>query len=126
MTIHEAIEQTDHLKPNMYEEGDKIRWLSRLDGRIFEEIVCTHTFNDGETEITEFNGYTLDDGETELLVGAPWDELYVLWLQAQIDYSNMEYDSFNNTNAMFESVFSGFRNAYNRSHKPKGTGKTYY
>lgn len=126
MTINEVIAQADHLKPNMYEVGDKIRWLSRLDGRIYEEIICTHSFNEGETPITEFSGYTADDGETELLVGEPWDELYLRWLEAQIDYANLEFDSFNNSNAVFESVFGAFRNAYNRSHMPKGSGKRYF
>ena len=126
MKINEAIAEADHLKPNMYEEGDKIRWLSRLDGRIFQEIICTHAFNGGETEIDSFDGYGSDDGETELLVGAPYDEMYVRWIEAQIDYNNMEYDSFNNSNAVFESVFSAFRNAYNASHMPKGSRKTYF
>lgn len=125
MTVHEAITQADHLKPNMYEEADKIRWLSRLDGRIYEEIICTHKYNEGETPVT-FDGYGPDDGETELLVGAPYDELYVHWLEAQIDYNNMEYDGFNNTNAVFEALYTAFRNAYNRSHMPVGTVKNYF
>jgi len=70
--------------------------------------------------------YGEDDGEKELLVGQPHDELYLRWLEAQIDYHNMEYDSFNNSNAVFDAVFSSFRNAYNQSHMPKGTRKIYY
>ena len=126
MTVHEAIAETDHLKPNMYDEGDKIRWLSRLEGRIFQEIICTHEFNEGETEITEFTPFTPDSGMEDLFVGEPYDELYVRWLEAQIDYNNMEFDSFNNSNAVFESVYSAFRNAYNRSHMPKSANNIYY
>lgn len=126
MTVHEAIAETDHLKPNMYDESDKIRWLSRLEGRIFQEIIATHKFNDGEEEITEFTPFTPDDGQKELFVGEPYDELYLRWLEAQIDYNNMEFDSFNNSNAVFESVFGAFRNAYNRSHMPKSASNIYY
>ena len=125
MTIHDAIAEVDSLKSNMFGEKDKIRWLSRLEARIYQEIICTHQRNEGEEEIS-FTGYGEDDGEKELLVGQPHDELYLRWLEAQIDYHNMEYDSFNNSNAVFDAVFSSFRNAYNQSHMPKGTRKIYY
>ena len=125
MTIHDAIAEVDSLKSNMFSEKDKIRWISRLEARIYQEIICTHQRNEGEEEIS-FTGYGEDDGEKELLVGQPHDELYLRWLEAQIDYHNMEYDSFNNSNAVFDAVFSSFRNAYNQSHMPKGTRKIYY
>ena len=125
MTIHDAIAEVDSLKSNMFSEKDKIRWISRLEARIYQEIICTHQRNEGEEEIS-FTGYGEDDGEKELIVGKPHDELYLHWLEAQIDYHNMEYDSFNNSNAVFDAVFSSFRNAYNQSHMPKGTRKIYY
>ncbi len=126
MTIREAISEIDNLKPNMYGYPDKIRWLSRLDGRIQQEILDTHDYNEGE-EDPEFSGYTPDtEDDTELLAPAPYDEIYVHWLAAQIDYANREFDSFNSSNAMFESVFTAFRNAYNRTHMPKGHRRIYY
>ncbi|MBO4915194.1 MAG: hypothetical protein J5449_08305 [Oscillospiraceae bacterium] len=125
MTIHDVIAEVDKLKPNMFDEKDKIKWLSRLEQRIYQDIILTHEYNTGEEEIV-FNGYTEDDGEQELIVGEPHDEMYILWLAAQIDYYNMEYDSFNSSNAMFDSVFRSFRNAYNQSHMPKGTRKIFY
>ena len=38
MTINEAIEMVDRLKPNQYEHEQKVGWLSKLDGMIYEEI----------------------------------------------------------------------------------------
>lgn len=125
MKIEDAIAEVDSLKPNMFEEKEKIKWLSRLDRRIYEEIILTHEYNDGEEEVS-FSGYTADDNEKELLVGEPYDELYIHWLEAQIDYNNMEYESFNASNALFESTYSAFRNAYNRSHMPKSVKKNYF
>ena len=125
MTVNGAIAEVDHLKSNMYKTTDKIKWLSRLDLRIYQEIICTHHRNEGEEEIS-FTGYTEDDGEKTLLVGAPYDEIYLHWLEAQIDYANMELDSFNNSNAMFEALYSSFRNAYNASHMPKTARKKYF
>lgn len=125
MTVIEAINEIDQLKPNQYGIPEKVRWLSRLDRRIFEQIILTHGYNEGEDPV-EFSGYTEDDTDAELLVGEPYDEIYVHWLAAQIDYNNLEFDGFNATNALFESVFSAFQRAYNRSHMPRGARKRYF
>lgn len=126
MTIDEAISKVDALKPNMYPEKEKIKWLSQLEARIYKEIISTHLYNEGEEEIS-FTGYTEEtDGDTVLIVGEPYDELYIHWLEGKIDYNNMEYGGFNSANSMFESVFGSFRNAYNASHMPKSVRKTYF
>ena len=125
MTIIQAIQEADNLRPNMFDVKDKINWLSRLDLRIKTEIFDRHVRNDGESEIT-FSGYGPDDRDTELLVGEPWAEMYVHWLEAQIDYYNAELDSFNASNAMFESVFSAWANDYHAKHAPKSARKSYF
>ena len=73
-----------------------------------------------------FNGYTNEDEQAELLVGEPYDSMYVHWLAAMIDWNNREYDSYNNENAMFEAEYGAFRNAFNRTHMPKQTRKIYF
>lgn len=125
MKVIDAINEVDKLKANMYALQDKIKWLSRLDRRIKHEIIDTHERNAGEEE-RSFDGYGEDDLETELLVGEPYAEMYIHWLEAQIDYNNAERDSFNASNAMFESVYSKYRNAYNASHMAKGRKRTYF
>ena len=70
--------------------------------------------------------YTGSGGDTPLLAEAPYDEMYIHYLSAQIDYANCEYDRFNNSNAMFESAYSAFRNAYNRDHTAKQRKKKYW
>ena len=125
MKVIEAINEVDNLKANMFTLQDKIKWLSRLDLRIKEQIIDKYEYNEGEEEVT-FSGYGPDDTEAELLVGEPYAEMYIHWLEAQIDYNNTEYDGFNAANAMFESVYSSFRNAYNASHLPKGRKRIYF
>lgn len=126
MTISEAIAEVDHLKPNMYGEKEKVRWLSRLDTRIQRDILDTHETSEDDG-LPEFDGYTDDtSGDTVLLAKEPYDEMYVHWLSAQIDYANRELESFNSSNAMFESVFASFRNYWNRTHMPKSAEKTFY
>ena len=125
MKLTDAINEVNSLKPNMYDDETKIRWLSRLESRIYQDVILTHEYNEGEDEIA-FTPYTVEDGEKTLIVGEPYDELYVRWLEAMIDYNNREFDAFNNSNAVFEAVYSSFFQAYNRSHMPKGKRNSYY
>lgn len=125
MKVSEAIAEVDKRKPNAHTVKEKIRWLSRLERRIYDEILLTHELNEGEA-LPESTSFGENDTEKELLVGEPYDELYLHWLEAQIDYVDMEFDGFNAANTLFESVYGAFRNAYNQSHMPKGRKKIYY
>lgn len=124
MTIIEAIDKIDASKPNTYEQVEKIRWLSNLEWTIKREIIDTH---EGGEKI-EFNGYTEDTPiETQLIVPAPYDELYIKWLEAQIDYANGEFNKFNASIAMYNTYLTSFANYYNRNHMPiKKTGIKYF
>lgn len=115
MKLIEAVSKIDDLKHNTYTHEDKVAWLSRLDHLVRREILEAY---DGAAP---FGGYnTQTDVETELLVPPPYDEVYLRWLEAQIDYANGEYSKYNNSIAMFHAAFQGYRNFYNRTHMPLG------
>ena len=123
MTIIEAIGMIDTLKPNTYTQEDKIKWLSNLDTSIKKEIIDTHEGG----EAIEFNGYDVNTPlDTELLAEAPYDEMYVFCLEAQIDYANGEYGKYNNSKTAFNSTLSSFQNYYNRKHMPLTQGLKYF
>ena len=115
MTIMEVLHRTDTLKPNGYSNPEKIKWLSILDGMIKTEIIDTH---EGGNNVV-FEGYAEDeDLTTELLVPAPYDEIYIHWLEARIDYTNGEYDKYENSNTMFNASYDAYAKYYNRTHMP--------
>lgn len=117
MKILEAITKIDALKPNTYNQSEKIKWLSTLDGIVKKEIIDTHEGADGIV----FNGY--DDNvnlETEMLVSDPYSDVYLRYLEAQIDYANGEYGKYNNSMSMYNTAYSAFERFYNRTHMPKG------
>ena len=117
MTIIEAINRIDNLKPNSYTQQDKVQWLSILDGIIKTEIIDTHQ---GAEDVI-FDGYGVETHiETELLVPAPYDDIYIKWLEAQIDYANGETAKYNNSMVMYNTAYSAFERYYNRTHMPKG------
>ena len=115
MKIIEAINRIDSLKHNTYTKSDKVAWLSELDSMVKVEIIDTH---DGSTTFTGYDDGT--DLQTELIITAPYDKAYLLWMEAQIDYYNGEFEKYNNAIEMFHTAFEGFRNYYNRTHMPKG------
>lgn len=120
MNIMAALHRIDSIKPNSYSQSEKIYWLSTLDGIIKQEIIDTH---EGAENVV-FNGYTENtDLNTILLVPAPYDEIYLFWLQAKIDYWNSEYGKYNNSIALYNEAYSTFEKYYNRTHKPKNGRK---
>ena len=117
MTILEAINRVDSTKPNSYTQIEKVDWLSTLDGIIKGEIIDTH--EGGEAIVFEsYGANTLLD--TELLVPAPYDDIYIRWLEAQIDYANGEINKYNNSLTAYNDDYDLYARYYNRKHMPKG------
>lgn len=118
MTISEAIDMLDNLMPNAYTQEDKVSWLSQIDGLIYENIILTH--KDGED--INFDGYNNETSTcTDLLVPAPFDEIYYLWMESRINYLNGELIKYNNSIARYNDIYMSYTNWYNRNHLPIGT-----
>ena len=117
MTIMEAINRIDAIKPNGYSQTEKMKWLSTLDGIIKTNIIDTH---EGD-EAVVFDGYTEETNlTTKLLVPAPYDDIYLFWLESKIDYWNGEMGRYNNSISMYNTAYAEFEKYYNRTHMPKG------
>lgn len=148
MTLMGAINHIDAIKPNAYSQTEKVKWLSTLDGLVFEQIWATHEdadiYKDVEVEEGEekplldfyekdkngvvcFKGYNSTTPlSTELLVKAPFDEIYIKWLEAQIDYTNGEFQKYNNSMTMFKDAYEGYEKQYNRTHMPISKDWTHF
>ena len=119
MTIAEAIAKVDALKPNTYTMEDKVGWLSTLDARVKSQIIDLHK----KREPIFFYGYDSEmDMETELLAHAPYDEMYLRWLEAMIDYHNSEDERYNNAITLFNNAYEGYKKHYTRTHMPLSRG----
>ena len=122
MTLLEAVNKIDTVKPNSYTQPEKIKWLSNLDGIIKSEIIDTH--EGGENVV--FDGYDDDtDPDIDLLVPSPYDDIYIRWLEARIDYANGEYNKYNNSATAYNAAFEAYSNYYNMHHMPKHTIKRF-
>lgn len=112
MTIMEALHRIDTIKPNSFSQTEKIKWLSTLDGIINTEIMGA--------DVGAFKGYTADTAlTTPLIVPAPYDDIYLYWLETNIDYWNGEIGKYNNSVTMYNEAYSTFAKYYNRTNMPK-------
>ena len=119
MTIMEIINHLDAVKPNSYSQAEKIKWLNQVEWMIKKEIVDTH---EGADKIA-FNGYDSTSSLSKVVIaGAPYDKLYIHWLEAQIDYANGEYPKYNNSMTMFNGSYDAFARCYHREHLPLNHG----
>lgn len=123
MTLIEAINRVDALKPNSYSQEEKISWLSTLDGMIVRDVIRKY---DGGEDFT-FDGYTADTPlDTDLIVKEPYEEMYICWLESKIDYNNAEYARYNNSVTRYNDIYMEFARNYNRNHMPIGTAIKYF
>ena len=117
MKIIEAINMIDGIKPNTFTQAEKLAWLSTLDEMIKKEIIDTQE----GAEVVDFAGYDENtDIESALLVPAPYDEIYLFWMESKIDYWNGEKGRYNNSITMFNNAYAAYQEFYNRMHKPLG------
>lgn len=123
MKISDAISRADALSPNGYDMQIKVSWLSSLDMDIFRNIIQTHE----DSNIESFDGYKEDTPlETELIAEAPYDDMYVPWLIANIHFYNDEIDRYNNQITRYNELYTAYGDWYNRTHIPKSAQNIYF
>lgn len=115
MTAADAIAWIDEKKHNVYSREDKLEWLHRLE-------LTAKAFMEGyeDADIPEMPDSSRDmDIHRQLLIPAPFDDLYLYHLEAQMDYSTQEFNKYNNAAAMFRAQWEAFTAWFNRTHTHK-------
>lgn len=82
MTIQALIDKVKEEKPNTFTTEKILEFVNEIESDVAEQIAV------------DFEDYTSEDLDEELLVPAPYNRLYVSYLKAQIDYANEEYPSY--------------------------------
>ena len=109
--------QVDALLPNQSTAEEKRRWLKQAEGFVIEEVIKVHEGGENCRLPEEWS----DD--TELLVAAPYDELYRYYVEAQIHYANGEMNRYNNACTAWNNALLTYRDCYCRSHLPRQHAK---
>lgn len=111
MTVQEAIDYTDSVKPNSFSEEVKAKWLSDCEGKVQSDVFLQAA--------VEFITYKWPENKDwELLVKPPHDKLYLSYLEAMVDYSNGEYSKYQNTMTMFNADLAEFSRWFASVYRP--------
>ena len=115
MTISEAITQLQAVKENQYDDETLVRWISDLEGTLYEDIVKNHE----DSEDIPHGRYSVDtDMDTVLMVPEPYSDIYIKYLMAQVDYHNAEMQRYTNSMIMYNVALDAFAGWYNRNNMP--------
>lgn len=109
MNLKEAMTRADQLRPNALPDAQKAAWIYELDGKIARMM---------EKEPPE-NSFPAD---AQLLMPAPYDNLYELYLTAMIDYYHEESALYANDMEMFNTAFAEAKAWWRREHRPEPDG----
>ena len=98
MTVYELIKKVQEEKPNTFSDEKVLSFINEIESEVSEQL--------GRTSPPV---YTADSmRSSELLIGNPYDRLYVSYVKAQIDFANEEYASYENNAAQHVQDFRDF------------------
>lgn len=98
MTIQKLIDKVQEEKPNTFQTEKLIEFINEVEADAAEQVNM------------DIPVYTADDLDEELIVPSPYDQLYVSYLKAKIDYANEEFESYANNQAQYSLDFDRFEN----------------
>lgn len=120
MTIQDAITETDNLKPNQYDTGSKLRWLSDIEGKVYDDILSVRM----DPPVSDCPKYDFEsDFDTALLVPGTYAKIYIYYLTAMIDYHNAELERYNNSMMMFNAAWDEFARYWYSTHRQISKGR---
>lgn len=111
MTAAAAIAAANKLRPDNFTSETKLKWLTDLENRIYNELYSKRK-NDGS-----FTAPESLSGDSVLFAPAPYDEMYVLYICCITDFYRAEYDRYNNDSRMFDTMYADFCSWYANGHE---------
>ncbi len=111
MTLSQVIATVDEIKPNAFGDISKTMWMNEVEGLIQTEVMLLPAEGCIRYDANS-------DTDTELLVKAPHDKLYWVYLCAMIDFANGEYNKYQNTMQLFNTYFGEYMRWYAMRYHP--------
>ena len=122
MEIRQAVLIADEMKPNAFSEELKMQWINQVEGIIQTDVLLLN-----KAEYITYEHPT--DLRRKLLVDAPHDKLYPIYLAAMIDFTHGEYSKYQNTMELFNAYLNEFSCWYADNYAPadgRAVAKGYY
>lgn len=116
MTLQQALDIADEMKPNMMSRQTKIHFLTVIEQLIHQEVIMKHEHTAEQETLPEYTEETLPG--TELLIPDPYSDVYWRYIIKEIDNQNQEDTRFNIDNVRFENAYLTMCDWYNRTVMP--------
>ena len=113
MTVNIAIANAQEIYPDTFSDSIKAWWISELDGKISRETLHNNNFVPYDFP---------QDANSELLVKAPYDNIYELYIVAMSQFHSGELSGYGATAALFGRAYEEFRKNYIRNNLPPTNG----
>ncbi len=108
-SINTAISNALELHPDDIGDCIKSRWINELEGKIMREVMRKNNFKE----------YSFpEDGDKELIVKPPYDNLYELYLVAMSNFFSGNLNEYSASAILFEQAYAEFRKDYLRNNIP--------
>jgi hypothetical protein len=111
-TTDTVISELQRIRPHTYSDEDVAGWISRLDGDVSLYL---------KTDGAPISYSWPTDRDKELFIPFPYDDVYVLYCIAQVDYFNREYGQYANSYAMYNARLQDFLKYKTRTSSVSGT-----
>lgn len=109
MTTKEAVRRADALRMNTVSDEQKAAWVNDLDGQLAELFGVEPPANNWPEDRV-------------LLMPAPHEEIYQLYLICKIDYYNQEMKLYANDMAIYNTALAEALAWYRRNNRPASSG----
>ena len=116
MTLQEALDIADAMKPNMMDRQLKVKYLTEIEQLIWAEILMRHEHTPEQETKPEYDEET--DPGTVLIVPDPYSMVYTYWLMSKIDIQNQEDARYNIDRAHFENEYDTMSDWWTRTFMP--------
>ena len=111
MTLQQALDAFDRAFPNDFDRAERIRWLSELDGRVWDQIL---RHRNPALPMPVYDTQT--PGDTELAIPQPYTGLYLLYSRMQADLAYGEVARYNNSARLFNTQLMELHRHWIRTH----------
>lgn len=116
MTIQEALDITDEMKPNMMSRMLKLKYLTEIEQLIHDEILMHHEHTEEQEAKPVYTEQT--DAGTVLIVPDPYSQVYIDYLMSKIDIQNQEDARYSIDRVHFENSYETMSDWWTRNHMP--------
>jgi len=102
MRIDDVLAQVREVQPGEYTDERVRDWIETVNQRVLRELA---------------DGYILPEMGGELVAPAPYDQLYLWWVMAQIALTQENIASYNNFIAMYNALWDEYGRMISRTYE---------